>query len=58
MGSNLSDWQSAETKHEASKQAMLGLNFHRLTGSKEAVMNFHQFGNNMSYRNIISYNGK
>ena len=38
------DWQSLITRKETPKQAMLDLTLHRLTGSKEAVMNLHKYG--------------
>ena len=37
---------------------MLGLTLHRLTGTKEAVMNLHRFAYTKLYSSIILYSDK
>ena len=51
-----SDWQSLITRKESPKKAMLGLTLHRLTGSKEAIMNLNKFGHTISYNKVREYN--
>ena len=50
------DWESLISRQKNSKQAMLGLTVHRLTGSKEAAQNLHGLGNSISYNDILKYN--
>lgn len=53
-----SDWQTMITRKETPKHAMLGLTIHRLTGSKEVVMNLNKFGHSISYNKVREYNDK
>ena len=50
------DWESLISRQKNSKQAMLGLTVHRLTGSKEAAQNLHGLGHSISYNDILKYN--
>ena len=53
-----SDWQSLITRKPTPKQALLGLTFHQLTGSKEGAEELHKCAHSISYSIIKEYNTK